>query len=124
DATEATPTFGVQADLVQAHFPGGAAAVLDSTIDFEDAVGQGREDLSSASTNDIVIGVSASGETPYVQGAIAAAKQARALTAVVTSNPFSSLIRHCDIPVPVDTGAEALTGSTRLKAGTATKVVL
>ncbi|HLS13123.1 MAG TPA: N-acetylmuramic acid 6-phosphate etherase [Beutenbergiaceae bacterium] len=124
DATESTPTFGVDPTLIQAHFPGGQAALTDSTIDFEDADEQGRADLAQVRGGDVVIGVSASGTTAYVRGALAAAQQVGALTALITSNPESPLAPQAKILIAADTGAEALTGSTRLKAGTAAKVIL
>lgn len=124
DATESTPTFGVDPGLIQAHFPGGAAALTDSTIDLEDAADQGRADLTGVGAGDVVIGVSASGSTAYVRGALHAAGRAGALTALITSNPRAPLAAHAQILIAPDTGAEALTGSTRLKAATAAKVLL
>lgn len=124
DATESVPTFGVDPDLIQAHFPGGAPALVDSTIDLEDASDQGRMDLRGVTERDVVVGVTASGATAYVRGALESASDTGALTALITSNPGSSLAQLAEISVVIDTGAEALTGSTRLKAGTATKVVL
>lgn len=124
DATEATPTFGVDPDLVQAHFPGGQTALVDSTIDFEDAAAMGGQDVAGVGARDVVVGVSASGTTAYVQGALQAATDAGALTALITSNPDAPLAREAQILIAADTGPEALTGSTRLKAGTAAKVLL
>lgn len=124
DATEATPTFGVDPDLIQAHFPGGQAALVDSTIDFEDAEELGGQDLRDVGAGDVVVGVSASGTTAYVRGALQAATRAGALTALVTSNPQAPLAQDAQILIAADTGPEALTGSTRLKAGTAAKVIL
>lgn len=124
DATEATPTFGVDPGLIQGCFPGGPAALADSSIDFEDALEHGRADLAGIAECDVVIGVTASGGTAYVRGALDAARAAGALTGLITSNPSSPLAALADITVVADTGPEALTGSTRLKAGTATKVIL
>ena len=123
DATESTPTFGVDPDLITVHFPGGERALLDSTIDLEDAHQQGYEDMRQVRAGDVVGGVTASGATAYVRGALEAARGAGALTALVTSQ-HTSLSELADILVVADTGPEALTGSTRLKAGTATKVML
>lgn len=123
DATEATPTFGVDPGLVTVHFPGGRRALLDSTIDLEDAHQQGREDLREVGAGDVVVGMTASGATAYVRGALEAAREAGALTALITSQR-TSLSELADILVLAETGPEALTGSTRLKAGTATKVLL
>ncbi|MDR0625640.1 MAG: N-acetylmuramic acid 6-phosphate etherase [Bifidobacteriaceae bacterium] len=124
DATEATPTFGVEPDLIQAHFPGGVGALVDSTIDLEDGLHVGRSDLSGVAPNDVVIGITASGLTPYVRGALEEARRREALTGLITSNPLSPLLPLAEIAVVVNTGPEALMGSTRLKAGTAAKVVL
>lgn len=124
DATETTPTFGVDPDLFQAHFPGGAAALVDSAIDLEDARQQGRLDLNGVTERDLVVGITASGQTPYVDGALSAARETGAVTALITSNPDAPLHTLADVLVVADTGAEALTGSTRLKAGTAAKVML
>lgn len=124
DATEATPTFGVEPGLLEAHFPGGGAALVDSTIDLEDAQDQGRSDLTTVSSKDVVIGITASGSTAYVKGALEAGRANHALTALITSHPESPLRDLADFLVVADTGPEALTGSTRLKAGTATKVIL
>ncbi|OYN98578.1 N-acetylmuramic acid 6-phosphate etherase [Enemella evansiae] len=124
DATEATPTFGVPPGMIQAHFPGGAAALADPTIDLEDAEGAGRRDAAAITDRDVVVGISASGRTGYVTGALQVARQHGARTALLTCDPA---IRPEPVPdhlIVLDTGAEALTGSTRLKAGTATKVVL
>lgn len=124
DATESVPTFGVDPDLIQANFPGGAPALVDSTIDLEDASEQGRMDLRGVTERDVVVGVTASGGTAYVCGALESGREAGALTALITSNPDSPLAQLAEITVVIHTGAEAVTGSTRLKAGTATKVVL
>lgn len=124
DATEATPTFGVDPGLLEAHFPGGAAALVDSTIDLEDAEDQGRSDLCAVGARDAVIGITASGTTAYVRGALEAGQANGALTALITSNPESPLRELAEIVVVAETGPEALTGSTRLKAGTAAKIIL
>ncbi|WP_308798089.1 N-acetylmuramic acid 6-phosphate etherase [Agromyces silvae] len=125
DATEATPTFGAPAGLFSAHFPGGAAAFADSSIDLEDAEQLGRETAARAlAPADIAIGITASGSTAYVAGALAAARAAGALTILICCDPGTPLALLVDHVVVADTGAEAITGSTRLKAGTATKVLL
>ncbi|GAA2453951.1 N-acetylmuramic acid 6-phosphate etherase [Actinomadura vinacea] len=124
DATEITPTFGVPRDLFTAHFAGGVAAVADSSIDAEDAAEQGAADAGGLDAASVAVGVTASGSTPYVRGALAAARAGGALTVLVTCVPDAPLRELADIAVVADTGAEALTGSTRLKAGTATKVLL
>lgn len=124
DATEATPTYGVDPGLFTAHFPGGVAALLDSTIDLEDARQEGHDDLREVHPVDVVVGVTASGTTAYVRGALEAARGRGALTALITSHPGTPLADLADILVVADTGPEAVVGSTRLKAGTATKVLI
>lgn len=124
DATEVTPTFGADPDLFTAHFPGGVAALADSTLDLEDADTLGERDAGDLRPDDVVVGVTASGSTAYVAGALRVARRAGALCVLITCNPRASLLQACDLPVVADTGPEAITGSTRLKAGTATKVLL
>jgi len=124
DATEITPTFGTDPDLFTAHFPGGAPALADSSLDFEDADALGEKDARLLGENDVAVGITASGSTAYVAGALRGARRIGALRVLVTCNPTAFLLDRCDLPVVADTGPEALTGSTRLKAGTATKVVL
>lgn len=124
DATELTPTFGFERDRVSAHFPGGASALIDSAIDLEDSDEMGRRDAAGVAAGDIAIGITASGSTPYVAGALRAARANGAATALLTNAPDSPLGAEVTIAVVLDTGSEAITGSTRLKAGTATKVAL
>jgi N-acetylmuramic acid 6-phosphate etherase len=124
DATETTPTFGVPADLFTAHFPGGAAAFTDSGLDFEDAFTAGQDDAAQVGAGDTAVGITASGSTKYVAGALATAGAAGALTVLITSTVDAPLAATADITVVAATGPEAVTGSTRLKAGTATKVLL
>lgn len=124
DATEAVPTFGVSPRLFTAHFPGGIDAFVDSQLDFEDAYDHGRRDASVVTSADAVIGISASGSTRYVRGALEVANETGALTGLVTNNAGAPLESFADITVLPRTGAEAIAGSTRLKAGTATKVLL
>ncbi|MFI6731976.1 N-acetylmuramic acid 6-phosphate etherase [Nonomuraea sp. NPDC050451] len=124
DATEITPTFGVARGLFTAHFAGGPGALTDSSVDREDAEELGAADAGALGENDVAIGITASGATPYVAGALRAARAAGALTVLITCNPAAPLRDLAAILVVADTGPEALTGSTRLKAGTATKVLL
>ncbi|GAB3600564.1 N-acetylmuramic acid 6-phosphate etherase [Microbacterium tumbae] len=124
DATELTPTYGTPPGEAVAHFPGGVAALIDSTIDLEDGYELGRTDAAALTAGDVAIGVTASGTTPYVEGALRKARESGAYTVLITCNPSSGLAVHADDVIALDTGAEAITGSTRLKAGTATKVVL
>ncbi|PRX62296.1 N-acetylmuramic acid 6-phosphate etherase [Nonomuraea fuscirosea] len=126
DATEITPTFGVARDLFTAHFAGGPGALTDPSVDREDAAELGAADAAGAGLgqNSVAVGITASGTTPYVAGALRAARAAGALTVLITCAPGAPLRESADLLVLADTGAEALTGSTRLKAGTATKVLL
>ena len=124
DATEVGPTFSAPPEMFVSHFPGGAVALLDSTIDLEDAEALGIDDAVVVGAADFVIGISASGTTAYVRGALRSARDRGAGTALVTSDPDAALAELADILIASPTGAEAVTGSTRLKAGTATKVLL
>lgn len=124
DATEVTPTFGAAPELFTAHFPGGVAALADSTLDLEDADTLGERDAGELGPDDVAVGVTASGSTAYVAGALRVARRAGALCVLITCNPQAALLQACNLPVVADTGPEAITGSTRLKAGTATKVLL
>lgn len=126
DAAECPPTFGVSPDRVVALIAGGADALMRSIEGAEDDRDQGVIDLQNVTpvvgSKDVVIGISASGTAPYVHGALEAAKELGAVTAVISCNP--RLETTADYRVVVNTGAEAVTGSTRLKAGTAAKLVL
>ncbi|MFI0452799.1 N-acetylmuramic acid 6-phosphate etherase [Actinomadura sp. 6N118] len=124
DATEITPTFGAPRGLFTAHFAGGSTAVADSSIDREDSEAMGAADAEGLSAGSVAIGITASGTTPYVAGALRTAGASGALTVLITCNPAAPLRELAQISVVADTGPEALTGSTRLKAGTATKVIL
>lgn len=124
DATEATPTFGTPPGFFTAHFPGGAAAFGDSTLDYEDAADAGYADAAPLRGDDVAVGLTASGSTAYVAGALRRARSAGALTVLVACNPDAPLAALADVAVLAATGPEAVTGSTRLKAGTATKVLL
>lgn len=124
DATEATPTFGAPRGRFNAHFPGGGEAFMDSSIDLEDAERLGYEDAAVVGAGDVVVGVTASGATAYVHGALARAREADAMTVLICCDPGAAQRSSVDHFIAADTGAEAITGSTRLKAGTATKVLL
>ena len=124
DATESRPTFGNPPELFTAHFPGGDPALLDSTIDQEDAGAAGGRDAAAVREGDVAIGVTASGATGYVRGALAEARRRGAFTALITNRAGTALSTEVDLPIEAATGAEALTGSTRLKAGTATKALI
>jgi N-acetylmuramic acid 6-phosphate etherase len=126
DAAECPPTFGTSPQMVQAIIAGGTRALRHATEGAEDSATRGARDLAQArvSRRDVVVGISASGTTPYVLGALGLAKRRGALTIGVTSNRRSPLARSAGITIAPDTGPEAIAGSTRLKAGTAQKMVL
>ena len=124
DATEATPTFGAQPGFFVPHFPGGAEAVVDSSLDYEDARSSGYDDAAGVGRLDVVVGITASGTTGYVAGALTRAREVAALTVLMTCNAGSPLAADADLSVVAPTGPEPITGSTRLKAGTATKALL
>lgn len=125
DSAELVPTFGTDPQLVRAWIAGGTAAILQAVEDSEDSYEEGsrtaRDEVGPA---DVVVGLTVSGTTPYVEGALVTARERGALTALITSNAATPLSVHCDHLVVVATGPEVLTGSTRLKAGTATKILL
>lgn len=125
DAAELVPTFGIEPFQVQAHIAGGSEAITRAVEGSEDSAADGHRDaMDSVRSGDVVIGLAVSGTTPYVEGALRASRNVGALTGLVTSNPESPLAELADHVVVADTGPEVLTGSTRLKAGTATKVIL
>jgi N-acetylmuramic acid 6-phosphate etherase len=126
DAAECPPTFGISPRRVRAVIAGGARALQHAAEDAEDSATAGASDLrrAGASSQDVVIGISASGATPYVLGAIDFARKLGAVTIGVTSNPHSPLTQRVGVSIAPNTGPEALSGSTRLKAGTAQKMVL
>jgi N-acetylmuramic acid 6-phosphate etherase len=126
DASECPPTFAVPQSLFHALIAGGDSALRTSAEAAEDSADQGATDLIAAgfSHQDTLIGIAASGRTPYVLGAIAHARSIGALTIGLSCVPASPLAQAADIAITPNTGPEILTGSTRLKAGTATKLVL
>ncbi|WP_145802587.1 N-acetylmuramic acid 6-phosphate etherase [Kribbella amoyensis] len=124
DAAELLPTFHAPADLVVAHHAGGMEALLRAVENVEDSETGGAADAAEVTDRDVVIGLAASGSTPYVAGALRAARAAGAVTALVTSNPDAPLAPLADIVIAADTGPEVIAGSTRLKAGTAQKMIL
>jgi N-acetylmuramic acid 6-phosphate etherase len=126
DAAECPPTFQVPAELVQAILAGGAAAVARASEASEDDPQAGRRDLAARkfSAQDTLIGITASGRTPYVLGAIDAANELGALTVGISCTPDSELSRRVVLPITPLAGPEVIAGSTRMKAGTATKLVL
>ena len=126
DAAECPPTFGTSPKMVQAMIAGGSRAVTGAVEGAEDSATNGARDLRKAGVKrgDVVVGLAASGTTPYVIGAIRFSRKRGAVTVGVTSNPRSPLASAVNIAIAPDTGPEAISGSTRLKAGTAQKMVL
>lgn len=126
DASECPPTFGVPHGLVVGLIAGGDAAIRKAVEFAEDSKEQGWLDLQAHGINefDTVIGIAASGTTPYVIGAIAEARNHGVLTGAITCNEGSPLAIAVDFPIEIITGPEYVTGSTRMKAGTAQKLVL
>ncbi|GAC1441087.1 MAG: N-acetylmuramic acid 6-phosphate etherase [Vulcanimicrobiaceae bacterium] len=125
DAAECPPTFGTPPSLVVAHVAGGHAALVAAIEGAEDDAAAGAaEARASLVARDVAVGISASGAAPYVVGALAAARTLGALAIGVTSVPGSRVARESELTIVVATGAEPIAGSTRLKAGTAQKLVL
>jgi N-acetylmuramic acid 6-phosphate etherase len=126
DAAECPPTFNVDAELVQGIIAGGESALARATEATEDDPDTGRRDLISRGfgPKDALVGIAASGRTPYVLGAVAWARGMGALTIGISCTPDSELSRTVDIPITPLPGPEVIAGSTRMKAGTATKLVL
>jgi len=126
DASECPPTFGVSHNLVIGLIAGGDSAIRKAVEFAEDSTTQGWEDLKTYQINqkDTVIGIAASGTTPYVLGAIAEANNNNILTGCITCNAKSPLAKLAQYPVEVVVGPEFITGSSRMKAGTAQKLVL
>lgn len=126
DASECPPTFGVPQGLVVGIMAGGDGAIRKAVEGAEDDATQAWADLGqfSANAQDVVVGIAASGRTPYVIGGLQAARQAGLATGCVVCNAGSAVAAACEFPVEVVTGPEFITGSTRLKAGTAQKLVL
>jgi N-acetylmuramic acid 6-phosphate etherase len=126
DASECPPTFNVPKELVRGIIAGGAAALSQASEASEDDPEAGARDLmaSGFGSGDILVGIAASGRTPYVLGAIAKARALGAVTCGISCTTGSELSRAVDFPMEPVPGPEILTGSTRLRAGTATKLVL
>ena len=126
DASECPPTYNVSPELIQGVMAGGDAALRSSIEDVEDDPEEGERNVRARglSAADCVIGIAASGRTPYVLGALEYAGRIGALTVALTCVPGSPIVARAMIAVTPATGAEVVTGSTRMKAGTATKMVL
>ena len=126
DAVELYPTFSWPRDRAIALLAGGPRAVTEAIEGAEDDLEQGAADLQAVTPtpNDVVLAVAASGRTPYVLGALRAARAAGALTIGIANNPGSPVAQQAEIGITLDTGPEVISGSTRLKAGTAQKIAL
>lgn len=126
DASEIPPTFGMPHERVVGIIAGGDTAIRKAVENAEDNTTQAWLDLKAhdINKNDVVVGIAASGSTPYVIGGINAAKSHGILTGGITNNPGSPLAEEADIPIAVNVGPEFVTGSTRMKSGTSQKLVL
>jgi len=126
DAAECPPTFGVAPDLVQAIIAGGYEACYRAVEASEDDAAAGAHDLGERgfSAKDALVGIAASGRTPYTVGALEYAREMGAFTVALTASPDSAITRAADVSIVVVVGPEVVAGSTRLKAGTAQKMVL
>lgn len=126
DASECPPTFGVNASMVVGIIAGGQEAIHSSIEGAEDSPLQGKQDLldQKLTDDDVVVGIAASGRTPYVIGALEYAASMGAKTIALSCNPDSAIAQRVDIAIAPIVGPEVLTGSTRLKSGTAQKLVL
>jgi N-acetylmuramic acid 6-phosphate etherase len=126
DASECPPTFGTPRSQVVGLIAGGHTAILQAVENAEDNVEQGAQDLKDIdfNANDVLVGIAASGRTPYVLGALAYAKQQGAFSAALTCNPNSPMSQAADVALTPVVGPEVVTGSSRMKAGTAQKLVL
>lgn len=126
DAAECVPTFGVSPKMVVGLIAGGERALIKAVEGAEDSKTLAVEDLQAlkVNANDTVIGIAASGRTPYVIGGLDYAREIGAATAALSCNKDAVISQHADLRIEVETGPEVLTGSTRLKAGTAQKLVL
>jgi N-acetylmuramic acid 6-phosphate etherase len=126
DSAELPPTFSWPPQRALGLLAGGAAAMFRSAEGVEDDVAQGRADLAAVapSADDVVLLIAASGGTPYTRGALQAARAAGALSVGIVNNPATPIAEQADLAVVLDTGPEVISGSTRLKAGTAQKIAL
>lgn len=126
DASECPPTFGVSRELVVGLIAGGDSAIRNSVEHAEDSTSQGWKDLQEyhISEKDVVVGIAASGTTPYVIAALEKCNQQNIITGCITCNQNSPLSKAAQFPIEVVVGPEFVTGSSRMKAGTAQKMVL
>jgi N-acetylmuramic acid 6-phosphate etherase len=126
DAAEIPPTFSVDPRIVVGHIAGGAAALSRAVEEAEDDASAGADEAANAGIGpeDAVVGLSASGSAAYVVGAVEAARRAGALTVAITNAPGSALAKSASIAIVLETGAEAIAGSTRMKAASAQRMTL
>ncbi len=126
DAAECPPTYGVPREQIVAIIAGGPGAMIRAAETAEDNRENGYETMNAQglTANDVVVGISASGRTPFVEGALAAAKASCAATAAILCNQEGSITRDADIVIRLLTGPEVISGSTRMKAATAQKMLL
>ncbi|WP_283388716.1 N-acetylmuramic acid 6-phosphate etherase [Barnesiella viscericola] len=126
DASEIPPTFGMPPTLVIGLIAGGDTALRNPVENAEDDMNRGWEELQEHGVNnlDTVIGIAASGTTPYVVGALRAARAHGILTASISSNPDSPIAHEADVPIEMIVGPEFVTGSSRMKSGTGQKMIL
>ncbi|MDP4284153.1 MAG: N-acetylmuramic acid 6-phosphate etherase [Bacteroidota bacterium] len=126
DASECPPTYGVPPGLVIGVIAGGSKAIINSVESAEDSTSSGWKDLQkhNISESDVVIGIASSGTTPYVIGALKKCKENNIITGSISCNPDSPISAVADFPVEVIVGPEFVTGSTRMKSGTAQKMIL
>ncbi|HBG5848709.1 N-acetylmuramic acid 6-phosphate etherase [Clostridioides difficile] len=125
DATECPPTYGVDFELVQAIIAGGNQAIFKAIEGAEDDKELGKQDIidRGVTSKDVICGIAASGRTPYVIGAIEYAKELGCAVLSITMNPNSEMSKKADLPINIIVGAEVIMGSTRMKSGTAQKMV-
>jgi N-acetylmuramic acid 6-phosphate etherase len=126
DASECPPTFGTPPELVQAIIAGGESALTAAVEGAEDDVTAGRAEIDARKVDerDAVVGLSASGTTPFTLAAVERARELGAFTVSIVCNPGTPLVDAAEIPIVVEVGPEVIAGSTRLKAGTAQKLIL
>ena len=124
EAAECPPTFGTRPEMILGIMAGGEDAVFRAKEGSEDRVDRGEQAVATVTSKDVVVGISASSVTPFVRAALKKARDRRAKTVLVTCAPQARLSKFADVVIAIRTGPEVLTGSTRLKAGSATKAVL
>lgn len=126
DASECPPTFGVPQDMIIGIIAGGDGAIRKAVEFAEDNLNQAWKDLKDFGIDhrDVVVGLTASGTTPYVLGGLKRCRENHIITSCITCNVYAEIEQLCDYPIVIDTGPEYITGSTRMKAGTAQKMAL